>query len=148
MAVFYGLSMHAYLHSKKANLARYNMKLTIVKSPYNHKTHFIIIILLLFRLCLKCRSMVATKVKGTVTKLRKSRSRFRQRLSKWVRFKSLLKQLNGSSLLDIVRQVVPQTRAPTAKERSPNKTVLEGGGMMRRRCDYDLRHRLDKTSTQ
>ena len=37
---------------------------------------------------------------------------------------------------------------PTAKERSPNKTVLEGGGMTRRRCDDDLRHRLDETSTQ
>ena len=48
------------------------------------------------------------KVKGSLTKLRKSR--YFKRLSKWMRFKSLLKQLNGSSILDIVRQVVPQTR--------------------------------------
>ena len=52
--------------------------------------------------------MVVTKVKVTVTKLTKSR--YFKRLSKYVRFKSLLKQLDGSSLLDIVRQVVPQTR--------------------------------------
>ena len=53
--------------------------------------------------------MVVTEVKGTVAKLRKSR--YFKRLSKWVHFKSLLKQLDRSGLLDIVRQVIPQTRA-------------------------------------
>ena len=57
--------------------------------------------------------MDATKVKGTVTKLRKSR--YFKRLSKYVRFKSLLKQLDESGLLDIVRQVVSQTRASDRK---------------------------------
>ena len=38
------------------------------------------------------------------------KSRYFERLTKYERFKYLLKQLDGSSLLDIVRQVVPQTR--------------------------------------
>ena len=49
------------------------------------------------------------KVEGIVTKLRKSR--YFERLTKYKPFKYVLKQLDGSSLLDIVRQVVLQTRA-------------------------------------
>ena len=49
------------------------------------------------------------KVEGTVTKLRKSR--YFERLTKYDRFKYLLKELDGSSLIDSVRQVVPQTLA-------------------------------------
>ena len=51
----------------------------------------------------------SNKVEGTVTNLRKSW--YFERLTKNGRFKYLLKQLDGSSLLDIVRQVVPSTRA-------------------------------------
>ena len=37
------------------------------------------------------------------------KSRYFERLTKYKRFKYLLKQLDGSSLFDIVRQVVPHT---------------------------------------
>ena len=89
--------------------------------------------------------MVATKVKGTVTKLRKSR--YFKRLSKFVSFKSLLGHLDGSSLLDIVRQVVSQTRDSDRKRTFTEQTVLGDEGMTRRRRDDNLRHRLDETST-
>ena len=56
-----------------------------------------------------CITNKSNKVEGTVTKLR--RSRYFERLTKYERFKYLLKQLDGSSLLEIVQQMVPQTRA-------------------------------------
>ena len=57
----------------------------------------------------------SNKIKGTLNKLRKRL--YFDRLTKYERFMYLLKQVDGSSLLDIVRQVVPQTPA-TDSERT------------------------------
>ena len=66
--------------------------------------------------------MVVTKVKGIVTKVTKIQ--YFKTLSKYLGFKSLLEQLDGYGLLDVVRQVVPQTRASDCKRTFANQNCL------------------------
>ena len=101
--------------------------------------------LLLFRPCLKCSSMVVTKVKGTVTKLRKA-SISKDCLNRCVLSLCLNNSMDPASLT-LSGRWFHKLGPLTAKERSPNKTVLEGGWMTRWRCDDDLRHHLE-TLTQ
>ena len=77
----------------------------------------------------------SNKVEGTVTKLRKSR--YLERMTKYERFKYLLKQLDGSSLLDIVRQVVSQTMA-SDRERTLCVCVYVGVCAHVRVCVFEL----------
>ena len=61
-----------------------------------------------------CTTNKSNKVEGTVTNLKKIR--YFERLTKYERFKYLLKQLDGSSLVEIGWQVVPQTLTSDPKE--------------------------------